>query len=67
MPLCPCCFRVPLLKLRIRKKGTLIIKGRGGGGRWCRAWVVGRLCIGTEDQKSGGHSYPCLGVLLVDS
>ena len=22
---CPCCFRVPLLKLKIRKKGTLII------------------------------------------
>ena len=27
MPFCPFCFRVPLLKLSIRKKGTLIIKG----------------------------------------
>ena len=27
MLFCPFCFRVPLLKLSIRKKGTLIIKG----------------------------------------
>ena len=27
IPFCPFCFRVPLLKLNIRKKGTLIIKG----------------------------------------
>ena len=27
MPFCPFCFRVPLLKLSIRKKGTLIVKG----------------------------------------
>ena len=27
MPFCPFCFRVPLLKLNIRKKGTLIVKG----------------------------------------
>ena len=27
MPFCPFCFRVPLIKLSIRKKGTLIVKG----------------------------------------
>ena len=27
MPFCPFCFRVPLPKLSIRKKGTLIVKG----------------------------------------
>ena len=28
VPFCPFCFRVPLLKLSIRTKGTLIVKGR---------------------------------------